>query len=158
MNGSTGIRYAVTSPSQPRSADTAERELALVESIADWMDRRYLDPIIGFVLPGVGDFLGSLVGLLAVAAAFRLRAHPVVIARMLLNLALDAALGALPIVGDAADVFYRAHSRNLRLLRERTLQRTRPSDWLLVCGALLLFLAALAAPLALGILLVRRFG
>src|SRR5690242_827804 len=63
-----------------------ERYLRLAERIAYWMDRRYIDPVLGFLLPGAGDAIGAGIGLLGVYAAFRMRAHPVVIARMLVHL------------------------------------------------------------------------
>jgi hypothetical protein len=38
--------------------------------------------------------------------------------RMLANVALDGFFGAVPVVGDAFDVMWRANRRNVRLLRE----------------------------------------
>jgi hypothetical protein len=133
--------------SLPR-ADAGDQYLALAERLAYWMDRRYVDPILGFVLPGAGDAIGAGIGLLGIYAAFRLRAHPIVIARMFINLALDSALGAIPILGAVIDIFYRAHTRNLSLLRDRDVRRSRPSDWLAVGAAALIFLIALALPIA----------
>jgi len=138
-----------------RREDAAERELRLLERLAFWLDRRYLDPILGFVLPGAGDVLGSVLGALGIVVAFRLRAHPVVIARMFLNLALDSLLGAIPLVGDLVDVFYHAHSRNLTLLRDRELSDPEPSDWLVVGGAAVLFLLAASLPIVVGVAVVR---
>lgn len=128
--------------------------LALAEGLARWMDRRYIDPLLGLLLPGVGDTLGAAIGLLGVFAAFKLRAHPLVIARMLLNLALDALLGSIPLLGPVIDLFYRANSRNLELLRTRDVRQPRASDALLVGGAVLLFIAALLLPLVLVVWLV----
>jgi hypothetical protein len=34
------------------------------------------------------------------------------------NVAFDAVIGAVPVLGDVADVFWRANTRNIRLLRE----------------------------------------
>jgi hypothetical protein len=133
------------------SADNAseERYLRLAERLAYWMDRRYLDPILGLLVPGAGDAIGAGIGLLGVYAAFRMRAHPVVIARMLVHLAVDSLLGAIPILGAVVDFFYKAHSRNLALLRERDVRRPRPSDWLTVVAAGALFVGALLLPLVL---------
>jgi hypothetical protein len=133
------------------STDSApdERYLALAERLAYWMDRRYVDPILGLLLPGAGDAIGAGIGLLGVFAAFRMGAHPVIIARMLINLAADSLLGAIPILGAIADFFYKAHSRNLALLRERDLRRPRPSDWLIVAAAATLFVGALLLPIVL---------
>ena len=132
---------------EPHASDNPY--LALAERLAYWMDRRYIDPILGVVLPGAGDVLGSLIGLLGIFAAFKLRAHPIVIARMLLNLTVDSVLGAIPVAGMVVDFFYRANSRNLELLRERDVRTPRASDYLLVGGAALLFVAALVLPIVL---------
>ena len=67
---------------------------------------------------------------------------------MLLNLAADAAGGSIPVLGDIWDFLFRAHARNLELLRARASGaevRGHWSDTLVVGGALLLALAALAA-------------
>ena len=45
-----------------------DREVARAETLARWLDDRYLDPVIGFLLPGVGDLATSGVGLYGIAA------------------------------------------------------------------------------------------
>lgn len=129
--------------------EVEERSLRQLEQISDWMDRRYVDPIVGLLVPGVGDALGAVVGLYGVNVALRLGAHPVVVARMLLNLAIDALLGAIPILGAFGDFFFRAHTRNVALLRARRSQRVRPVDYFIVLAAAVGFLAALAVPIVL---------
>jgi hypothetical protein len=138
--------------------DRAERELALVERITYWMDRRYVDPLLALFLPGVGDVIGAGIGLLTVVVAARMRAHPALIARMLLHLSLDMLLGSIPFIGPGIDFFYRAHTRNLELLRSRDVWRAEPSDWLVVGGAALAFLLALSLPILLVVALVRAFS
>lgn len=79
------------------------------------------DAVIG-LLPGLGDGIAGAVGSYGLYAGWRLGAPPVVLARMLLNLALETLLGALPIAGDLFDVGFKGNLRNLRLL-ERWLER-----------------------------------
>jgi hypothetical protein len=126
--------------------DMADRELRRVQTLARILDRNLVDPILGMIFPGAGDLAGSLLGLYAVSLALRRRMSPVVIARMLLNLAADALVGAIPLLGDLFDLGFRAHERNARLLAERTGHggRATPRDWLLVIGAAAMFLGALA--------------
>lgn len=147
-----------TALTPPHREKVAERELALLERFAFWLDRRYLDPLIGLLVPGVGDMLGSALGIYSIFVALRLRAHPVVIARMLLNLALDAVLGAIPLLGDVFDVLHRAHRRNLSLLRHRGSGDVQPADWLVVVAAAMAFLLALSLPILIGVAIVRSFG
>jgi hypothetical protein len=106
------------------------------------MDHYGLDPILGLVLPGVGDILGALIGLYIVSIAKRRGLSKAVIARMLFNLALDTLLGAVPIVGDAADFVFRANDKNLRLLESRvavTDKMTSTVDWAYFAGAVCAF-------------------
>lgn len=76
-----------------------------------------LDALLGLV-PVAGDLLSAGIGLYLVAQARELGASRRLQARMIGNLLLDAAIGAVPIAGDIADVFFRAHRRNLKLLQK----------------------------------------
>jgi hypothetical protein len=73
-----------------------------------------LDPIVG-VLPVAGDTAMAVVGLYIVVESARQGVSYWTIARMLLNILVDAAVGSVPIVGDLFDVAFRAHRRNLNL-------------------------------------------
>jgi hypothetical protein len=123
-----------------------DRELKRVQSLARILDRFFVDPLLGLIVPGGGDLAGSLLGLYTVVIAVRRRISPVVIARMLLNLAVDALLGVVPLIGDLFDLGFRAHERNVRLLAERagTGGRATPRDWLLVVGAAAVFVGSIA--------------
>ena len=133
-----------------------DRDIATAETIARVTDRAMLDPIIGLLVPGAGDLVTAAVGLYVVAVAARRKLPAVVLARMLLNLGIDAAVGSVPLVGDVFDFAFQANRKNVDLLRARhEARRARPSDWLMVAGAGLLFLAALAVPIILLVLFVR---
>jgi len=83
-----------------------------------------LDALLGLV-PVAGDAVSALIGLYSVMQARELGASRWLQARMVGNLLFDAALGAVPIAGDIADVFFRAHRRNLALL-----QRELKEPWI----------------------------
>src|SRR5262245_10911586 len=76
-----------------------------------------LDALIGLV-PAVGDIVTTALSLFIVHEAYRLGAPGHILLRMLSNVVVDGALGAVPVVGDAFDVLWRANGRNVRLLRE----------------------------------------
>jgi hypothetical protein len=116
-------------------------EVERVRRFARILDHYMVDPILGFVLPGAGDVIGSLLGLYTVALAIRKRLSPVIIARMLLNLAIDAAIGIVPLLGDAADVAFKANEKNVALLSDRHAAggHATPRDYLAVLGAAALF-------------------
>jgi hypothetical protein len=80
--------------------------------------------------------------------AIRHKLPAVVVARMLRNLAVDALVGLVPILGDAFDVVWKAHRKNADLLLERHELGPSPfRDWAAVLGAALVLLVAVAAPL-----------
>src|SRR5690606_23649921 len=125
--------------------------------IARWTDVRLIDPLLGLLLPGAGDLVSAGIGLYIVGVAARLRVPPVVIARMLLNLGVDALVGAIPLLGDLFDFAWQANRRNVALLEQRGAGgRSRPTDWLVVIGAALLLLVALAVPVIALVLVLRR--
>ena len=76
-----------------------------------------LDALLGLV-PVAGDLISAAVGLYIVAQARELGASRWLQAQMVGNLLLDAAVGAVPIAGDLADVYFKAHRRNLKLLQK----------------------------------------
>lgn len=128
----------------------SDRDVELARQIARWTDSRFLDPIIGLLVPGLGDLLSAGLGLFIVKLAVQRGLPRVVIARMLINLGVDAAVGVIPFVGDLFDFAWQANRRNMALLEARHANaRSRPGDWLYVAGAAVVFLAALAAPILL---------
>lgn len=139
------------------SEPSPDRALVVAEKIARLMDERYLDPLLGLLFPGAGDLLSAGLGLYPVWLAWRRGAPAALVARMLLNLGVDLLGGTVPVVGDVWDFFFRAHSRNLALLRARWEKGEvahSPRDRLVVIGAAAVFVLALAAPVALLALVV----
>jgi hypothetical protein len=117
-----------------------------------------LDPILGLLLPELGDTLTAAVSLTLLGVAFRERVPKLVLARMLVNIALDALLGAVPVLGDLFDFAFRANDRNLALIERHRGDPTKPAtlgDRLVVFGVGALALALLAVPFIVGALLVR---
>jgi hypothetical protein len=76
-----------------------------------------LDALIGLA-PGIGDVITTAISLYIVHEARQLGAPRHLLFRMLINVALDGIIGAVPVVGDAFDVVWRANRRNVRLLRD----------------------------------------
>lgn len=133
-----------------------DAEVAVVQRVTRWMDVLALDPVLGFVLPGVGDVVGSVFGLYVVSVAVRRRLPVVVIARMLLNLGVDTLLGVVPVAGDLADVAFRAHRRNAELLLSREATgKASWRDWAMVIGAAGLLVGALAVSVWAAVALAR---
>ena len=74
------------------------------------------DALLGLV-PGIGDAAALALSGYLIMEARRLGAPPDILRRMVGNVAIDAAVGAVPLLGDAFDVFFKANIRNMALLR-----------------------------------------
>src|ERR1051326_1992470 len=117
--GNYGFDFA-----QPRSR--AER-VARLDALATLLDTAFIipgtnirfgfDAMIGLV-PGIGDAITTLISLYIVREARELGAPRLLVARMLANVAIDGVIGAVPFLGDAFDVMWRANRRNVALLRK----------------------------------------
>jgi hypothetical protein len=119
-------------PSEPPSS-TPQREavVATAELLAKVLDTAVkipgtsfslgLDPLLGLI-PGLGDLLANLIGTAILVLAARLHVPQIVIARMSLNLLINGAVGAIPVVGDLFSIWFRSHARNAELLRRAMTQ------------------------------------
>lgn len=110
-----------------------------------------LDPIIGLI-PVLGDVVTGLFSFLIVFAAWQRGLPRVTILRMMVNIAIDDLVGAIPLVGDAFDVIWKSNRMNLELLqREQFGRRARNLlvDGLFLLAIALAALALIAAPFAL---------
>ena len=76
-----------------------------------------LDTIIGFV-PVVGDIVTAVMGAYIVWEAKNLGLPRWKLWQMIGNIAIDGAVGAVPVVGDAFDVVYRSNTKNLRIVKK----------------------------------------
>jgi hypothetical protein len=132
-----------------------------LELLARWTDTVFripglnirfgLDAILGLI-PGVGDLLTSAASLYILSAANRYNVPRITLARMATNILLDTLIGAIPIVGDLFDAFWKSNQRNVELLRrhasaapgaEKSLERR--DRWFVlavIAGLALLMIAA----------------
>jgi hypothetical protein len=76
-----------------------------------------LDALFGLV-PGLGDIAGGVIAVYALHVARQLRAPGVIQLHMLTNIAIDASVGTIPVIGDLFDFVFKAQTRNLALLDE----------------------------------------
>jgi hypothetical protein len=75
-----------------------------------------LDGILGLI-PGVGDVGGALLSFYIILEAARLGFSITTLVHMLGNVAVEAIVGAIPILGDIFDIGWKANIRNVALLR-----------------------------------------
>ena len=114
-----------------------------------------LDGIVGFI-PGVGDVAGGLASCVLILAAWVRGVPRATLARMMLNVGIETAVGSLPVVGDLFDIWFRANRRNYALMTQSlgiaapAEKPRRPwTDWLLLSAALLVLLGLILLPLLL---------
>ena len=87
-----------------------------VKGISFLMDKCFVDAVLGFIVPGVGDFLTIVLSFpFLFVALFKIRSIPLFLA-VLYNIVLDCFIGLTPYIGDVLDVFYRSYTKNYRLI------------------------------------------
>jgi Domain of unknown function (DUF4112) len=105
---------------------TREQRLARLDALAKLLDIAFILPgtkirygIDGIIrlIPVIGDLFATAFSLWLVREARALGAPWHITARMLGNVAIQGAVGAVPVAGDAFDVLFRANIRNVRMLR-----------------------------------------
>ncbi len=160
----------MANPVRARSTEslvrTREPDIERLRALARLLDTSFripgtpyrfgIDAIIGLV-PGIGDLASGALGLLVVWRGSRMGLPRIVIGRMLFNTLLDIAVGAVPILGDAFDLWFKASTRNLNLMR-RHLERPDTStreDWTAV---LVMVGVVVAVILAIGWLIVAAIS
>jgi Domain of unknown function (DUF4112) len=114
-----------TGASSAGARETSSRRVAALARFAELLDsgirvpgtqlRFGLDPLIGLI-PGVGDAAGALLAAWILIEAIRLGTSRSTVLRMAGNIALDAGVGAIPILGDIFDFAWKANLRNVALL------------------------------------------
>ena len=127
----------------------------MTQTIARWMDKYFLDPLIGLI-PGLGDALSSLLVFPFIyVAAVKVRSLPLTLA-VILNVLRDMAIGLIPFwVGNILDFFNRAYLQNCRLIvgfveddREIIREVNRKAFWMgvgiVVCCILIYWLISIA--------------
>lgn len=85
-----------------------------------------LDAIVGLI-PVVGDVVGAVMGAYLIWEARNLGMPKWKLWRMIGNVGVDTALGAIPLAGDAFDFLFRSNTRNLRIIKKH-LDRHHPAS------------------------------
>lgn len=129
-NLSTSDFLDVVRAAGPTRSDALKR----METVAFLLDSAFvlpgtsrrigIDAIIGLV-PGLGDIATTLLSTYVIWEARNLGVSKVALGRMLGNLAIHASVGALPVVGDVFDAFFRVNQRNMKIVRKQLENKKR---------------------------------
>ena len=132
------------------------KDLVALRRFAYYMDEAFtipgtpikvgLDALLGLI-PGIGDVIGGVLSTWVVVGALRHRVPPMIIARMVLNIAIDLFFGAVPVAGDVFDFLYEENVKNLRLLEKHRDRRRPPRSYaaIAVVGMFILLLVVAVA-------------
>jgi hypothetical protein len=152
-------------PSPSSEQGQAEREaLGRLDRLAWFLDnairlpggfRIGFDSLVGLI-PGLGDGLGMLTSSYILLEAIRAGVGRAVLLRMVANVAIESAVGIVPIVGDLFDMVWKSNTRNVALLRAHATapERVGQRSWgfLALCVLVLLSAAALVLWLTVALL------
>ena len=114
----------VDAGSGPRqTVSELDADLARARWLANLLDAQFnllgiefgLDAIVGLI-PVVGDCATALAAMYPVHVAKKHNLGKTLQARMALNVLMDFAAGAVPVIGDLVDVAFKANLKNLKLL------------------------------------------
>ena len=149
-------------PANPVALDALRRWAVLLDSrfrVPGTSIRFGPDAIIGLI-PGIGDISTPVYAALLLVQAVRMRLPLVVQARMVFNAGLDMLMGLVPILGDLADVGWKANLRNLALLERHARPGAAPSrgDYLFVAVCLGLLFVIAVTPVVLIVWLLSRWS
>ena len=137
--------------------EIVDPRIADVEGLARLFDYAFTLPggfqfglagIIGLI-PGIGDVFDALVSLYIIGRAIQLGIPRIAIARMLVNVGIEALAGSVPIFGDLFDIAFKANRRNYELLKNHLSQteRQRAHDWWFLILTLVLVIVSIALPI-----------
>lgn len=154
-------RAAPTSRPVPRWAELLTRLLDDAVGIPGTRVRVGLDGIVGMLFPGAGDAVTAVGAGALLLLAIQRGVPTSVLVRMLLNIAIDACVGAFPVLGDLFDFGYKSNRKNLELLKGEQpgpITRGRLGDALLLGVGFLLLALGIALPLLIWLVIFSAIG
>jgi len=122
-------------PAKAHTTDPHPVDIAHLERLATRMDSLVripgtkitfgLDALLGLI-PGVGDVLALAPSVYIYRAGHRAGVPYHTKGRMIANIAIDTAIGSIPLIGDVFDIGYKSKQRNVALIRHHLEQQTPP--------------------------------
>lgn len=109
---------------------TVGEEVAAFDAFSRLLDSKFgiggvrfgLDSLLG-LLPVAGDLATGLAGLYALVTAWRLKLPASASVQIVWNLAFDTVIGAIPVVGDVFDFFFRSNRKNFAVVEKHLVRR-----------------------------------
>lgn len=120
---STSLHVADTAAERQARRDRVAR----LDRLATQLDTKFRLPVLNIpvgwdsilgLIPGVGDVATALPGVAMIYEASLMGARKRAQLRMAANTGVDLAIGAIPLVGDVFDLFFKSHRKNIRILKD----------------------------------------
>lgn len=149
------------------------RDLVALRRFAHLMDEAFeipgtrmrvgLDAIIGLI-PGIGDVIGAVMSAWIIVGGVRHRVPVSVLARMVVNVAIDLIFGSVPLAGDVFDFLFEENVKNMRLLEKHRNRRQPPRSpgqmaflaFAVMASIFVMAVLIIAAAIALAVWLLRK--
>lgn len=114
-----------------------------------------LDALVGLI-PNYGDIATTLVSFYILIAGVRYGVPKITLLRMALNIAVDYAVGVIPVIGDAFDFVWKANKWNIELIRERATGQGKGTagDWIFIFVLIGILLAVLIASVVISLFII----
>jgi hypothetical protein len=111
---------------------TVEEELRRLGVFSRMLDSQFsvmgvrfgLDSLLGLI-PVAGDVATGIAGTYALATAIRLKLHPIAAVQIGWNLLFDTVIGAIPILGDIFDVFFKSNTKNFTVIEKHLTRKAQ---------------------------------
>jgi hypothetical protein len=123
------FRYGIMSDNQKNTAHAPG--LRLVKGLSYLLDEQFrfpgtrfrfgIDPLIN-LFPVFGDMAGFIVSAGLVLSMAGKGASGKLVVLMCINILLDGTMGAIPIIGQVFDFYFKANSRNIKLMEAHYLE------------------------------------
>jgi Domain of unknown function (DUF4112) len=159
------------SSSTPHEAQLLK--LARLRTVSDLWDRAFgipgtkwrvgLESVVG-LLPVGGDVVGLGISIYILWQVVQFNLPKTILLRMVFNIAIDALVGAVPILGDLFDMTWKANTKNVSLLEAHLQEpiQSRSADkrflWLLFGGLLVALVALSVIAVVVLVLIVRALS
>ena len=111
---------------------TVEEELRRLGVFSRMLDSQFsvmgvrfgVDSLLGLI-PVAGDLATGIAGTYALFTALRLKLHPLASVQIGWNLLFDTAIGAIPVLGDIFDFFFKSNTKNFKVIEKHLTRKAR---------------------------------
>ena len=88
------------------------QDYKFLKGIAKASDSYFLDPLLGFITPGLGDVLTAILTIpFVLTSIVKIRSIPLTLS-IIYNAMVDVAIGLFPVFGDLFDIIHKSYKRS----------------------------------------------